>query len=58
MKDMKKTYIQPATDMLEVNAQCIYATSPGVSDGDPVGDSMPEGDDDGNFFVKVYEGIW
>lgn len=50
---MKKIYIAPNVEYLHLDFESIVATSGGLNNGDNVGNRLPIGDDDDNFFSNA-----
>lgn len=52
---MKKIYIQPTTELTAMITEGVVAASVGLSDGDGLGNQLPEGNTDNNFFTQHQE---
>lgn len=55
---MKKTYIVPCAKCINLAFEGLIATSPGLNDGDSVGNQKPTDDNDDNFFSNRRTNIW
>lgn len=49
---MKKNYIQPQTSFQAMDCEPLMATSIGITDGAGLGNELPKGNTDDNFFTR------